>query len=285
MAFNLTEMPQDFAPGVLTALAISEVDGNHWYAATSTGRLWYSHDGGLNWNLSPSTGPSSHYFYGTALIASPTDRNVAYVGGSGYSGRAVYRTVDGGVTWTEMGNGLPSTLVFGLVFDNPSDQNLFAAAEAGPYRYDADADVWESILGTDAPLTTYWCLESVPELNVIRFGTYGRGIWDYALVDPASAEQIDPLWSGTDLSVFPNPARGQTNLSFELPQAGDVRVEVFDVSGRRLATPVDGTRLAGRHDLLLELTAERGYRLESGIYLVRLTTPDHVIVEKLQVVH
>ena len=50
---------------------------------------------------------------------------------SGYGGPAVYKTTDGGVTWQEMDQGLPPTLVLGLAFDDPVRQNLYAAADAG----------------------------------------------------------------------------------------------------------------------------------------------------------
>ena len=179
--YDMTELPYDFSTegGYLTALAISPADYNDWYAVSNQGNLWYSTDAGENWTLSSSTGPADSWLYGTSLIASSADPLVAYVGGSGYSGPAVYKTVDGGVTWEPMGDGLPGTLIYELAFDNNIDENIYAAAEAGPFRYDASAGQWEGIFGTEAPLTTYWTVEGVPELDVVRFGTYGRGIWDY----------------------------------------------------------------------------------------------------------
>ena len=41
-------------------------------------------------------------------------------------------------------------------------------------------------MGFSAPDQTYWSLEYVSEINTARFGTYGRGIWDF-IVD----ENID----------------------------------------------------------------------------------------------
>ncbi|MBD3301547.1 MAG: T9SS type A sorting domain-containing protein [Candidatus Eisenbacteria bacterium] len=280
-----TELPQDFSPGYLSGLAISKIDTDYWYAVTNQGRLWFSHDAGDSWTLSPDYGPAGHYFYGNALICSPTDPTTAYVGGSGYSGPAVYKTTDGGMTWDPMGDGLPSTLVFMLVFDNAVDQNLFAAAEAGPYRFDADSGQWESILGTEAPLTTYWCVESVPELDVIRFGTYSRGIWDYQIVDPASAEDGIAGDFGPTLALGPNPAAAKTTISFDLAAAGPVEVEVFDVTGRRVAAPFVGQLGAGRHAIPYDLRWESGSRLAAGTYLVRLQTRDSVRIEKLQILH
>ncbi len=180
--YSMTELPYDFAADggqFVSGLAISSANLDRWYAVGNAGNFWYSSDAGQNWTMSEDTGPGNSYLYGTSIIASPTDPLTAWAGGSGYSNPAVYRTVDGGVTWEPMGEGLPSTVVYMLAFDNPREQRIFAATEAGPYEFDTYTKTWSSILGAEAPLTTYWAVESVPELGVVRFGTYGRGIWDY----------------------------------------------------------------------------------------------------------
>ena len=129
--YSRTMLPQAFGPSYLTALAIAKTDYSRWYAVNNQGKLWYSSDAGATWTMSATNGPTAHYFYGTALVTSPTDPLTAYVGGSGYSGPAVYKTSDGGVSWTPIATGLPSTLVFGLAFDNDTDQNLFAVCRSG----------------------------------------------------------------------------------------------------------------------------------------------------------
>jgi hypothetical protein len=180
--WHATAIPQNFSAGsgdYLTALAISRVDQNYWYAASAQGRLWYSHDRGATWTKSSSSGPAAHYFYGTAMLASPDTPTTCYVGGSGYSGPAVYKTTDGGVTWQEMGDGLPSTLVLGLAFDDPAKQDLYAVADAGAFAFDQASATWKSIVAGAAPLQGYWSVEGVPPLRAVRFGTYGKGIWDY----------------------------------------------------------------------------------------------------------
>jgi photosystem II stability/assembly factor-like uncharacterized protein len=176
-----TAMDQNFSGGsgdYLTALAISHVDPSYWYAASAQGRLWSSHDQGVTWTLSPSRGPEAHYFYGTTLLPSTTVSTTCFVGGSGYSGSAVYKTTDGGVTWEEMGEGLPKTLVLNLAFDDPATQNLYAAAEAGAFVYDPESAAWRSLVAQNAPIQGYWSVEGVPALPAVRFGTYGKGIWD-----------------------------------------------------------------------------------------------------------
>ena len=59
----------------------------------------------------------------------------------------------------------------------------------------------------------------------------------------------------------PNPFGLRTTLRFALPKASHVRLEVFDLAGRRVATVVDGPREAGRHLVPFEPTS-----LASGVY-------------------
>src|SRR5690606_12613201 len=68
--------------------------------------------------------------------------------------------------------------------------------------------------------------------------------------------------------VYPNPATGRATLAFTLPAPGPVRVEVFDVVGRRVAVLAEGFRAAGAHTLAFAPGA-----LPGGVYVCRLTTP------------
>lgn len=185
--WHWTALPQNFSRGVgdyLTAFAISRVNPSFWYAASAEGWLWYSHNQGATWVQSATQGPAAHYFYGTTMLPSPTAASTCFVGGSGYSGPAVYKTVDGGVTWQPMGVGLPSTLVLGLAFDDPARQTLYAAADAGAFVFDPVTASWKSLVAQNAPIQGYWSVEGVPALSVMRFGTYGKGIWDYRTRPP-----------------------------------------------------------------------------------------------------
>ena len=65
---------------------------------------------------------------------------------------------------------------------------------------------------------------------------------------------------------FPNPFNPVTTIRFGLPGEADVRLEIFDVTGRRVATLVDGPLGAGTHNI--EWNARRA---ASGIYFYRIT--------------
>ncbi len=167
----------------LSGMAFSPADSGRVYAVNNRGRFYVSDDHGVNWTQSPGDGADSHYFYGNALAAHPVDKDEAFCGGSGYSNPGVYRTQDGGQSWQALGNGLPSTLVFDLAYAKDGTGDVYAATAAGAYHWDRTDAQWHNVMELGTPLTEYWSVEAVPGLPlgeaVMRFATYGRGIWDY----------------------------------------------------------------------------------------------------------
>ena len=212
---------EDFAAGssaYCSALEFSPVDANRAYAATNSGALYWSNDHGVTWTKSASIGPGAHYFYGTALLASTTDVDTVYAGGSGYGAPAVYRSTDGGQTFQAWSTGLPDTLVYCLGEQPDGSGTIYAGTETSAYRREAGGAAWEDIAGTDAPLTIYWSVEALPHENTMRFATYGRGIWDYRA-------EVDAYWN--IFGCGGNPAGSLTVLGGE-PKLGQAMVFGLD---------------------------------------------------------
>lgn len=190
--FAQTRLPQDFSPDgadYVSALAIAPSDHDLWYAATFKGRLWYSRDHGATWTESAATRgirPNNLLRASiTALLVSTDDPLTCFAAGSGYGNPPVQVTHDGGEHWSPLSEGLPSTLVWSLAFDNPTTQTLYAATDAGPFVLNTASSTWRSLLGGSAPVATYYSVEGVPSAHLIRFGTSERGVWDY--VPPRSS--------------------------------------------------------------------------------------------------
>ena len=165
----------------LSALAFAHTDPDRAYAATDSGRLFYSTDHGVTWTESTDSAPAQHYFYGNAITVHPDDPLEVAVGGSGYSNAGVVRSTDGGQTWLAEDADLPATLVYALAYAEDGSGDLYAGTQTGAYRWDRSTGLWSNIMGNDAPTTIYWSVESVNDGGTLRFGTYGRGIWDYAI--------------------------------------------------------------------------------------------------------
>ncbi|MEE8578164.1 MAG: T9SS type A sorting domain-containing protein, partial [candidate division Zixibacteria bacterium] len=64
---------------------------------------------------------------------------------------------------------------------------------------------------------------------------------------------------------YPNPFNPGTKIQFDLPSKGDVKLEVFNILGRRVAVLVDAPKNAGRHTVEFDAS-----NLSSGLYLYRL---------------
>jgi hypothetical protein len=65
----------------------------------------------------------------------------------------------------------------------------------------------------------------------------------------------------------PNPTRGNVTFAFALPRAGYAELSVYDLAGRKVASPAQGEFAAGEHDVACELALPPGvyvYRLEAG---------------------
>jgi hypothetical protein len=66
---------------------------------------------------------------------------------------------------------------------------------------------------------------------------------------------------------YPNPFNATTVISYQLPTANDVRLEIFDLLGQKMATLVDSRQEAGYRRVLWNAT---GY--PSGVYFYKLTS-------------
>jgi 3',5'-cyclic AMP phosphodiesterase CpdA len=86
-----------------------------------------------------------------------------------------------------------------------------------------------------------------------------------------------PAPSALEMSApYPNPFQPSGDplgVHFALPVSGAVRIEVLDVSGRRVATPYSGSPPAGDHLILWNGRGDDGRLVGSGLYMVRIITP------------
>ncbi len=82
-------------------------------------------------------------------------------------------------------------------------------------------------------------------------------------------------------TVFPNPFVRETQFRFALQNAGDARLEVFDVRGRRIRTVLAARLAAGRHVVAWDGRDAHGDGVAPGFYFYRLVTPGQVQRGKL----
>ncbi|MFZ0390524.1 MAG: FlgD immunoglobulin-like domain containing protein, partial [Calditrichia bacterium] len=71
---------------------------------------------------------------------------------------------------------------------------------------------------------------------------------------------------------YPNPFNPVTTISFVLPATQQVKLEIFDVLGRKVRTLLNGKQQPGAHQVNWNGTNDYGKAVSSGIYYYRLTS-------------
>lgn len=129
-------------------------------------------------------------------------------------------------------------------------------------------------------------------------------VYSYANIYPASATTLQPNlslrfttivpdgYTGADhdgvppvaLELgqnYPNPFNPETTIGFGLPEAGHVRLEIYNVLGQRIRTLVDDNRPAGQHEVVWHGDSQDGHPVGSGIYLYRITTGGKTVTRRM----
>lgn len=113
--------------------------------------------------------------------------------------------------------------------------------------------------------------------------TAGHLSFDDVIVETETDLAPSPL-TPEDLSLgrpWPNPFNPSVRLSLQLERAGHVRALVHDLSGRQVATLLDGTLAAGGHELVWNGLDESKRPAASGLYLLRVESAGRTLVRKL----
>lgn len=80
-----------------------------------------------------------------------------------------------------------------------------------------------------------------------------------------------------------NAARRTADVALE--RAGHVRLDIYDLQGRKVRTLLDGPRFAGPLTATWKGEADRGERVAAGVYVARLTASGAAAACKLVVLH
>ncbi|MFI5235806.1 MAG: WD40/YVTN/BNR-like repeat-containing protein [Gemmatimonadales bacterium] len=262
--------------GEIYAIAPSPRDTGVVWAGTDDGLIQVTTDGGRHWrDVTPrELTPWSKV---TQLDASHFDTRSAYASVSRLRvdnlAPYIFRTHDGGKSWTKIVTGIPADEPVDVVRADPEKPGLlYAGTEKGVYVSFDDGDHWES-LRLNLPATSVRDL--VVHENDLAIATHGRGFWILddvtplrqaaALADaPAYLVRPAPAWrwrwnQNTDTPLPPEEPAGKNppdgailDYWLKTPASAGVTLEILDTHGRTVRhyastdapEPVDTVALA-----------------------------------------
>jgi len=191
--------------------------------------------------------------------------NQLLVTSSSYGRVSVWETLDGGQTWSNREGNLP---------DIPVRWGLYHPDVPGVALVATEAGVWETTnLGAPEPTWTpspgfptvsTYMLQLRASDNTVMASTHGRGVFTARFrSDVVSGEDAATTPDAAHLSAaYPNPFADRASFTLRLDDAQRVRVELYDVRGRRVALLHDGPLSASEHRFEID-----GTGLAAGTYL------------------
>lgn len=219
--------------------------------------------------------------------------------GSLWAGSGIGPTYDGrtGITVSAPGNtnfttyaprSYFATLRFNLIPGGTTGQygTLSAVSGAAPVLTGIVALMLQADSSLDASEVKA-ILESTARSDAFT-GTTPNPTWGYGKVDAFAAVSsvLNPtgISSGNQATPrdfvlrqnYPNPFNPTTTITFVLPHASDVTLHVYDITGRKVRTLINGQMSAGSHQVVFEARD-----LTSGIYFYRLNTGKFVQTKRM----
>ncbi len=234
-------------------------------------------DGGATW--SPMTGMAGlfdvHELGGGVFVA------VAFDG--------TFRSTDSGVTWDQVSD---TTLQYDVHFSDAlngmawGNRSYYSITEDGGLTWETMESPYHSPNPGQTSYTSVWAATYSDEGWVIG----GAGYRIAVLSEISSTAIEDEAPAGATPSavrierVHPNPFNPSTTVRFSTATAGQVRVTIHDLAGRRIRTLVDGVRASGEHAAVWRGDDERGRTVAAGVYFAMVKSAAGTATAKLALV-
>jgi len=143
------------------------------------------------------------------------------------------------------------------------EELVMAAMEDGVHHVTVDwnigaMDVWDETMAANGPFTFTLDLSS----------TLG--------IDESTIPDVFALHNN-----YPNPFNPVTNITYDIPEVADVKLEIYNIMGQKVRTLATGSHEPGRYRVLWNATNDYGQGLSSGMYIYKIQAGDFVSVKKL----
>ena len=114
------------------------------------------------------------------------------------------------------------------------------------------------------------------QVEVIAGASSGGEDLGWVLTGSFSEGEIDLPSEFALMSNYPNPFNATTMISYQLPSAGEVKLEIYNLLGSRVATLVNGEQEAGYRSVTWDASD-----VSSGVYFYKLTAGDYTDTKRM----
>lgn len=265
----------------LTSFAISPSNSDIIYVAYfSPPSIYKSTDRSQTWSQIPFPSFSGGLAF---IVIHPENPDVLYVAVSAGESRGVYKSIDGGLNWVQMNNGIENLAGFDWINTikiNPKVPEALYLGVSGSSDNGYNPIMFQSIDGAENWLPfsnalpdTHGRVNSITidTLNHRIYAGTNRGIYflDYELQIGDINFQIPKSFSLKQ--NYPNPFNSSTNIIYTLSVKSFVNLTVYDISGKLVKTLINDNRVAGTHNTICNGKDKNGRPVSSGVYLYTLT--------------
>jgi hypothetical protein len=119
---------------------------------------------------------------------------------------------------------------------------------------------------------TYDAIQVSPNTNTTQ---------NFVLAPTSNEDEMVPVTVTALKGNYPNPFNPETVISYDLKEAGKVRLDIYNLKGQLVRTLVDDNQSAGRYRLVFNARDSRGNPLSSGVYLYRLRAGEYTSTRKM----
>lgn len=242
--------------------------------------FWRSQNSGETWTELPQN-PGWRV---TDIKSSPLQAGLLYVSrNSNLPNIAhIYKSENHGDTWIPIQGDLPDLSVNAIAPHHFVPGVVFIATDLGVFVTCNDGETWTEY-NENLPVSFVLDIEFNPVDTTLRIGTLGRGAWMTKAWMPETShsdEPIDDREFGI-ISISPNPASEAVRIQYFLKRTTEVRLEVVNTLGQKVATLFSGKLVAGKHETTWNRLTSNGLQLQTGVYIVRLTVGTKALLKKL----
>ena len=177
----------------------------------------------------------------------------------------------------EYGRTSGEAVVGGFVYRGALVPSLYGKYVYGDFEF---GTIWVLDYGVDSPTNRElfdlgdWTVTSfgVDRDNELYICSFAGDIYRMKeLSFTVSVEERSPLPEQFNLyQNHPNPFNPATTIRYDLPEAGDVSLIIYDIMGREVSVSVDSWREAGRREVLWDGTDDAGQPVSAGVYLYQI---------------